>query len=134
MKTKLTLLILASALSLQAQAALKKPAFSVFGNQKHFVEVTCVGIKGFDNGLTVRLYSPNAAALDFNGEYKLSDLSGLDFSVSSKRAEDTLKVSLWADEQERVTAGTYGGLDVTLKRGSVNVSCDLNDGAQITDN
>jgi hypothetical protein len=43
-----------------------------------------------------------------------------------------MRLSLHADEQEPISAETFG-VNVGLSRGSINVSCRVNKGARVAD-
>lgn len=130
MKVFVLSLIFAAA-STAAAGGLQKPVFSVFGKKSPFVEVTCRGLHGFPDGLT--LLVPATGPDTYSKSYDYSEVSGLDILVSGKKAENTLSLTFWADEQETVKARTYSGLDTEIERGQVKISCELNAGDQISD-
>jgi hypothetical protein len=112
--------------------AVEKAPFAVFGKEKLFVEVTCYGLPGGESGQTFRVPSAGLDGQDFARRIAVVDTKTFDVSVSSKRVEDTLTLSMAVDGKFLVEAGT-SGLDVSLSDGKTNVSCELNAGEQITD-
>lgn len=107
-----------------------KPAFSVFGDKRRFVEVKCTGSLPYSDGVTAKLYASDNNAKSFDGQIQLSEVSELQLSVSSKRVEETLMVAYSADEQPKLTRSTYDGLSVRLRRGNLDITCALNNGKQ----
>lgn len=127
---RLTIIALAALATSSSAFAAKKSIFSIFGDSKKFVEVTCYGLPAQPSPLTLTV--PSIGSETYERDFAYSEAGGIQITVSSKKVEQTLTVEISRDEQSSATVAT-SGLDVRFKNNDTDITCELNDGEQITD-
>ncbi|MBX2993344.1 MAG: hypothetical protein KF681_00920 [Bdellovibrionaceae bacterium] len=127
---KTIVMILISTLGLRAAAA-DKALFSVFKGPGLFAEATCHGLPGNPRTRTIRL--PASGSDDyFETIMDLFDEKKIVVSASRGAGQYTLIVMMAEVSSQPIMAATYG-LDAYLGIGSgVQIFCELNKGAQLT--
>ena len=125
--------LLASLFMLPLSAlAVDKAAFSVFGLDLRFAEVTCEGVTGYPAAHTFRLPAVEGSPDIFESYVDMIAPYKLVITASAAPDGRTLYLAFAREDATPVFASTKG-LDLALRIGSgMDVYCELNDGPQIT--